>query len=248
MRRFLSILAATTALGLAPAAMAQTWSAADNTGAAIESNDAKTRDFGAWFGYDALGVNTFLTFDGSDFDNAHANGTFYQPRGGSPLGTAAGSCATPTQTAAGSIRLTFATARSGTMQRNGGATETLTRTEIASGYPEPRQSANYPQTGWYWNSDCAGQGAHVEVMGDTIFGLVYGYDENGAGRWYFFNGGLVTTQNGTSIFSGPLNLCSRETGSTVCPSVGNITGVFTNNTVTITYPNGVSVRMVPFPI
>jgi hypothetical protein len=53
------------------------------------------------------------------------------------------------------------------------------------------QSDNLPKNTIWWNPERSGVGLSIEVQGDRVFGIYYGYGEEGQSTWYTFVGDLL---------------------------------------------------------
>jgi hypothetical protein len=77
------------------------------------------------------------------------------------------------------------------------------------------QSFNLPKNTIWWNPEQSGVGLSIEVQGDRVFGIYYGYDEDGQSTWYTFVGDLIRTNNSNSAWEVNASLKTFQNGSCI---------------------------------
>jgi hypothetical protein len=77
------------------------------------------------------------------------------------------------------------------------------------------QSFNLPKNAIWWNPDQSGVGLSIEAQGDRIFGIYYGYNEEGQSTWYTFVGDLMRTTNSNFAWEVNATLNTFQNGSCI---------------------------------
>ena len=77
------------------------------------------------------------------------------------------------------------------------------------------QSDNLPKNTIWWNPDKSGVGISIEVQGDRVFGIYYGYDEEGQSTWYTFVGDLIRATDSNTTWEVNASLSSYQNGSCI---------------------------------
>lgn len=64
---------------------------------------------------------------------------------------------------------------------------------VLPGCPQCESNAlkTQPSNGIWWNPDYSGVGLSIEIQGNKLLGVYYGYDDNGHATWYTFVGDLI---------------------------------------------------------
>jgi hypothetical protein len=77
------------------------------------------------------------------------------------------------------------------------------------------QSSSMPKNTIWWNPEQSGVGMSIEVQNDRVFGIYYGYNEQGQSTWYTFVGDLIRTKNSSSVWEVNASLKTFQNGSCI---------------------------------
>jgi lysyl endopeptidase len=146
--------------------------------------------FGTWYTYDEAGNQLFVTLSGCDitpFNGSTCAGRIYRATGtpyNAPVFTG-----TRSVTAIGVGTLNFTSSTTGSFTYQIGSTtitKNITRFPFGTGF------ATYPNdaSDVYYQADASGWGYSVAQHGNTVFGVIYHYDEAGNPMWATVSGNL----------------------------------------------------------
>lgn len=77
------------------------------------------------------------------------------------------------------------------------------------------QSHSLPKNTIWWNPDQSGVGINIDIQGDRVFGIYYGYDSQGQSTWYTFVGDLIASTDAQSAWEVNAQLQTFENGSCI---------------------------------
>jgi hypothetical protein len=77
------------------------------------------------------------------------------------------------------------------------------------------QTFHTPKNTIWWNPDLSGVGLSIEVQGDRVFGIYYGYNKEGQSTWYTFVGDLIQSYNSEFAWEVNATLNNFQNGSCI---------------------------------
>lgn len=77
------------------------------------------------------------------------------------------------------------------------------------------QSKALPKNTVWWNPEQSGVGINIEVQGERVFGIYYGYDDSGQSTWYTFVGDLLESTDPQSAWTVDAPLLSFQNGKCI---------------------------------
>jgi hypothetical protein len=182
------------------------WWNASEPGWGLNLNHQGNVMFGALFTYDTGGAPMWLVMSRGDLQaDGSYSGPLYRTTG--PAFNAVPFGAT-SNTAVGTMRVSFANSASGTLTYtfNGTSVSKSITRQVFSAPPSctfttgDRSSATNYQDLW-WNSAEPGWGVNVTHQGDILFATLFTYDLSGQGKWFVMSNGAKT---GAGAYGGTL--------------------------------------------
>ncbi len=192
-----------------------------------------------FYGYDADGMSDFWLAAGP-YGNAAFSGTLTAYAGGQPFGEAYRAAHAAAD--AGPVTLTFSSATRGTIALPGEPPKAISRFAFGSGSSGSGNNITPKQGLWAVSAEVngsPGRGFQIDLRGDTLVLIFFGYDAVGNGRFWLASGtyasntftGPLTAYEGGTRFGGPFQ-AAHASGS-----AGNVTITFSSETSgTITLP------------
>ena len=148
--------------------------------------------------YDETGHATWVVSPGPiALDGSLFTGTIYQVANGQTLADDYKVPSPPTSP--GTITLTFADARNGTLTWPGG-TIAIRRFDYIIGSGNGVTPAFVPENGWWWNAAESGRGFCMEIKNNYAFIAGYMYEPDGRPVWYLAQNPMVTPQSFSSTW------------------------------------------------